>query len=470
MTVPTMSYIADLLPTRPTNTELRHEGDDWFNEFQGAVQASFPNIAGAVTSDEADLSAIKGLGGTGMVDQLAIYRTGDAPPAAPAFADTLLYVYGVNTNNDSSLMLVELIGDDTGTSASAIRGIAEVSTTAAGYVAVRGEGYLNSAAEYVAGIQGDVWGNTSAVSATIVGVSASFSSHAANQTCIGVAATNYTNYAGRASSRIDGGAELPIAPDIAIGMRVAGAAGNLGGINDSFAWDVGFQVAAAALDQASGGICFEGQADADYGLKLSGAYAVAAIAVNEDEKIVLDLDDSGNTYLTYNSASSRIDFYLDGSLGGYLDASGFGGSSSYGILSVQAGAAGEATVDATPRKIAAWNTNGLSSGTTVDHTDDTIQATGDGVYEVHADLSFSGTASKTYQLEIYVYDDSGAAWGASGFAIDRKLNATGDIEAVSISGIVSLDASDKVAVYQSSSDGGSAMTVTEAQLRLSRVA
>jgi len=314
MTVESATYVADLNSSLPTASDKRHEGDDHLRLLKSTILASFPNIDGAVSADAADLSVIDGLGGDGMVDQIAIFRTGYAPGAAPAFADTLLYVYGRNDNNDSSLMLVEMNAAGTGTGSAAIRGIADISTTASGAVAVRGESYLNDTATYVAGLQADVWADDAAT-ATVIGVSSSFSVHGANKTVIGVLATNYTNYAGRTSSRITGSATAPV---IAIGMRVEGNTGNFGGVADTYSWDRGFQVAADALDQVSGGICFEAAASADYGLACGGTYATAAVALNEDEKILFDDDNSQNCYITYNSASTRFEFYIGGVLKGYL--------------------------------------------------------------------------------------------------------------------------------------------------------
>lgn len=143
----------------------------------------------------------------------------------------------------------------------------------------------------------------------------------------------------------------------------------------------------------------------------------------------------------------------------------------YGAMSVQAGAAGEATVDATPRQLAAWNTNGLNNLTTVDHTADEIVVDEAGTYMVKACVSFSGTASKTFQLEFYKYDASASplVYSASGHAVDRKLGAGGDVGACSLHGIIAFSAGDKIAIFQSSSDGGTALTVTEAQLSIYRI-
>jgi hypothetical protein len=142
-----------------------------------------------------------------------------------------------------------------------------------------------------------------------------------------------------------------------------------------------------------------------------------------------------------------------------------GDAIAYGSISCQAGSTGESTVDATPRKIAAWNNNGPSLGTTPDHTSDdiTIDALADGTYEVSAHISFSGSVSKTYQLEIYKNTSP------TGFAIDRQLGTGGDVGAVSLTGQVALVATDTISVYQSTSDSGTALTVTEAQLTVKRL-
>ncbi len=136
----------------------------------------------------------------------------------------------------------------------------------------------------------------------------------------------------------------------------------------------------------------------------------------------------------------------------------------YASMSVQAGSSGESTVDATPRKIAAWNTDGLENNMTVDSTTgNDVTADIAGTFHVMAKVCFSGSASKTYQIEIF---KNGAA---TGFAADRKLGSGGDVGAAMSCGLVALVATDTIEVYQSSSDGGSAMTVTEAQLTIHRV-
>ncbi len=136
----------------------------------------------------------------------------------------------------------------------------------------------------------------------------------------------------------------------------------------------------------------------------------------------------------------------------------------WAVMSVQGGSSAEATTDATPRKIAAWNTDGISKGMVVDSTTgNDITAVVGGVFEIEAALSFTGTASKRLDLEIYV------GGNATGFAAGRMLDAAGALGPVSIVGDVRLIAGDTVEVYHSTPDGGSAMTVVEAQLTVNRI-
>jgi len=165
-------------------------------------------------------------------------------------------------------------------------------------------------------------------------------------------------------------------------------------------------------------------------------------------------DDPAGTPLTRNILISALQTLLEANLVG-----------AYGCLGVEAGATGEATVDATPRKIAAWNVDGLSSGTTPDEaTGNDITINVAGTYFIQANISFSGDASDTYQVEIY---KNGVA---TGFALDRKLGTGGDVGNAACGGIVACVATDTIELYQSSSTGGVTLTVTEATLAVTRIA
>ncbi len=164
-------------------------------------------------------------------------------------------------------------------------------------------------------------------------------------------------------------------------------------------------------------------------------------------------DDPGGTPLTRNVVISALMTLFDANF-----------TRAAAIMSVQAGSSAEGTTDATPRKIAAWNTDGLENNMTVDSTTgNDITAGIAGTYVVMISCSFLGTGNKEYQIEIY---KNGSA---TGFAADRKLGSGGDVGAVTIHGLLALSATDTVELYHSSSDGGSLFTVKEAQLTAIRV-
>ena len=141
----------------------------------------------------------------------------------------------------------------------------------------------------------------------------------------------------------------------------------------------------------------------------------------------------------------------------------------YGIMSVQGGSTSQDDIGTTPEILTAWNTDGISNGVTVSSANDYITADVAGTYEVHANISFSGTASSLVTLEIYIYDDSGTSWSASGFALERKIGSTGDVGNAGVSGMVALDTSDRVAIYITTDGATDDVTVTEAQLQIKRI-
>lgn len=135
-----------------------------------------------------------------------------------------------------------------------------------------------------------------------------------------------------------------------------------------------------------------------------------------------------------------------------LRAQGF----DFGMMSCQAGASAEATVDGTWRKLTGWNTNGLSTaGVTPDaSTDDDLETVRAGKYLVFAQISFTGFDAQVYDFEIY---KNGSA---TGFASSVKLDGTGNVFIV---GIVDCAATDTLEVYQKSDGSTPAITMTEAQ-------
>jgi hypothetical protein len=188
------------------------------------------------------------------------------------------------------------------------------------------------------------------------------------------------------------------------------------------------------------------RSDLDYSgksLTVSGPSAYSAASTNQD---------GGNLILQAGQKAS----------GGGTNGLTLVNDTVYGIMSVQANVTGEATVDGTPRKVAAWNTDGLSNGMTADSTTgDDLTCDTAGTYIVTFNASFSGTNSSVVTLEIY---KNGSA---TGFALTRTLNAAGAVGAAGINGIVNCAATDTIEVYQSST--GSALTVEEGQMSAYRI-
>jgi len=136
----------------------------------------------------------------------------------------------------------------------------------------------------------------------------------------------------------------------------------------------------------------------------------------------------------------------------------------YGGLYVEDNSTAETTTDATPRKIGAFTTvMPSSSSCTPSATTNDITVTDAGDYVIEGTLSFSGTLSKTFEVEIYK-DTT-----ASGIKLQRKLGTGGDVGSASVKGIVTLTAGQAVSLYHSSTDGGTAFTLVNGSLTVNKI-
>ncbi|GAF92242.1 unnamed protein product [marine sediment metagenome] len=134
-----------------------------------------------------------------------------------------------------------------------------------------------------------------------------------------------------------------------------------------------------------------------------------------------------------------------------------------GRVSTSGASTAEATTDATPRKIAAFTAEYDNGVATAAHASDQIAIVDAGDYYVSAFVAFSGTQSKTFVVEIY------ADGVASGIRLNRKLGTGGDVGSASCGGVLALSALDVVTLYQHSSDGGTAFTMTDGSLNVFRL-
>lgn len=137
----------------------------------------------------------------------------------------------------------------------------------------------------------------------------------------------------------------------------------------------------------------------------------------------------------------------------------------YGDLRVEGGAVAQTGIGTTPVKMTGWDTDGLSSGTTLDSTtDDDITVGTSGVYRVSFHISFDGSASEVFEFEI--------AKGGTGTGIKcrAETNATPDQVVASCEGLVSCAASDEITVLVNAGAASKQITPIEAQLVVQRVA
>jgi hypothetical protein len=123
----------------------------------------------------------------------------------------------------------------------------------------------------------------------------------------------------------------------------------------------------------------------------------------------------------------------------------------------------ETTTDATPRTIAAFDANGLSNRVTPDHATNDLTITEAGTYDIQGHVSFEGTLSKTFKVQVYVNEI------ASGVPLERKLGTGGDVGSASFCSIAVCAIGDKITARHWSTDGGVAFTAKQISLVATRV-
>lgn len=191
---------------------------------------------------------------------------------------------------------------------------------------------------------------------------------------------------------------------------------------------------------------FGARTDVDYSarnLTITGPSAYASATTNQD---------GGNLVLQGGQKAT----------GGGSNGLALVNDTVYGMIYVTANSTAETTVDTTPRKIAAFDSDGPENGIDADHTTDDITCDTAGTYKITASVSFSGTLSSTFNVEIYKNTTG------TGFVLERKLGTGGDIGNSAVVGIVNCAATDTFSLYQYTADG-SAMTIHAAQLTAHRL-
>ena len=135
----------------------------------------------------------------------------------------------------------------------------------------------------------------------------------------------------------------------------------------------------------------------------------------------------------------------------------------YGGIYVEDGSTAEASTDATPRRLVKFVSDMPANNTTLAATSGTITCPYAGTYLVSATLSYNGTANKTFVIE--VYKDT----TATNIKVTSDSHASGEGESTAVSGLVTLTAGQALSLYHSSTDGGIAFTLTNAQFTAVRL-
>lgn len=137
----------------------------------------------------------------------------------------------------------------------------------------------------------------------------------------------------------------------------------------------------------------------------------------------------------------------------------------YGGIYAKDASTAQTGITTSPTLLTGFAANGLSSGTTPDHTSDNITVTFAAVYTFNFSVSATGAASTQFLFYIRVNAVEG------NYGCEVTINATPDAVQVSMTGELSLSASDIVTVYvQSDAGGGAALTPTQMQLTLHSLA
>lgn len=137
----------------------------------------------------------------------------------------------------------------------------------------------------------------------------------------------------------------------------------------------------------------------------------------------------------------------------------------YGGIFVSDNSAAEAIVDATPRRITAFDsTMPTSAQATSDIIDNLIKVTDAGDYDMLGILTLAGGGGTVFEFEVYI----NAA--PTGYKFSRETSGGSDTGSGGMGGILTLAANDEVSIAQRRISGSStSLTIVNAQLFLKRL-
>jgi len=121
------------------------------------------------------------------------------------------------------------------------------------------------------------------------------------------------------------------------------------------------------------------------------------------------------------------------------------GAPSYGTIYSDGGSSSQVVASGVPEILDQFLTNGPStSGITPDQTNEKITIDEDGSFNVQVDLSFSGTNSSSWIVNLYANVNSGGSAAVPGVQFSRKLGTGGDIGAATFSCVYTVSGGDSV--------------------------
>jgi hypothetical protein len=116
-------------------------------------------------------------------------------------------------------------------------------------------------------------------------------------------------------------------------------------------------------------------------------------------------------------------------------------SGGYGSIFVHGGVTAQAGITSTPVKMTGFDTNGISNGTTPDHTSDDINISVAGDYLVSGAVSFIGTSNSTFDIDIYINSVT------TNYGFERKLGTGTDVGSGPLEGLITCAVNDKINVF-----------------------
>jgi hypothetical protein len=136
----------------------------------------------------------------------------------------------------------------------------------------------------------------------------------------------------------------------------------------------------------------------------------------------------------------------------------------YGELYTKDASTAQTSIDTTPTLLTGFAADGLSSGTTPAHANDSITVSFAKVYR--AIFSIDATATASTQFLFYIRVNA----VESNFGCEFTTNATPDPVSTGMTGILSLNANDIVTIYvESDAGGGASLTPTQMQFSLESI-